>query len=154
MKRVGPWEPIGGSCSRLTTAWVIAEIAGRQQHQHAVVRLLKGRHFAKRVDLIDTGVGPRIGQHHEPGVDQQADAVSHGAKFYLRRRDDAAALLLLLGRFGHQHIGFHFLAAAALAHAAHRRRIQVVAAHREAAISAHGGALVGHVHALPTDFRA
>src|SRR5216684_4291530 len=61
--------------------------------------------------------------------------------------------LLLLGRLGHQHVGFHFLAAAALTHAAHGGRIQVVAADGEPAVGAHGGALVGHVHALPADFR-
>ena len=84
-------SPSGGSCSRLTTAWVMREIARRHQHQHAVVGALEGGHFAKGVDLIDAGVGPRIGQHHEPGVDQQADAVSHA-------RNSTRRLLLLLGR--------------------------------------------------------
>jgi hypothetical protein len=65
------------------------EIARRQQHQRAVVQPLERRHLAERIDLIDAGVGPRIGQHHETGVDQQADAVSHGAKFYSSRRNRA-----------------------------------------------------------------
>ena len=74
--------------SKLTTAWVIARLPADMQHQHPVVRPLERRHLAEGVDLIDTGVGPRIGQQHEPGVDQQADAVSH------ERRNSTSLLLL------------------------------------------------------------
>src|SRR5579859_1656341 len=62
--------------------------------------------------------------------------------------------LLLLGGLGDQHVGFHFLAAAALAHAAHGGRVQVIAADGQPAVGAHGGALVGDVHAVPADVRA
>jgi hypothetical protein len=54
------------------------EVAGREQHQDPLTRLVEGGHFAEGVDLVDPGVGPRIGQEHQPGVHQQADAVSHG----------------------------------------------------------------------------
>jgi EAL domain-containing protein (putative c-di-GMP-specific phosphodiesterase class I) len=53
------------------------QVARRQEHQHALVRALEGRHLAERVDLIDTGVSPGIGQQHQPGIDQQADTVGH-----------------------------------------------------------------------------
>src|ERR1700733_15319695 len=62
--------------------------------------------------------------------------------------------LLLLGRLRHQHRGLHFFAAAALAHAADRRCVQVIAADGETARGAHRGALVRHVQTVPTDFGA
>lgn len=59
-----------------------SEIAGGHQHQHAIFRAPEGRHFAKRIDLIDAGAGPGVGQHDKTGVDQEADAISQGARFY------------------------------------------------------------------------
>jgi hypothetical protein len=65
------------------------EVSRRHQDQHAVVEVLESGHFPKGIDLIDTGVGPRVRQHHETGVDQQADAVSHAEIVpYCRRRAD------------------------------------------------------------------
>jgi len=61
---------------------------------------------------------------------------------------------LLLGGLGDEYVGFHFLAAATVAHAAHGRCVQVVAADGKPAVGAHRRALVGDVHALPADFRA
>src|SRR5882672_5699985 len=66
----------------------------------------------------------------------------------------STSLLLLLGRLGNQYVGLHFLAAAALANPAHRRRVQIIAADGQPAIGAHGGPLVGDIDALPADLRS
>jgi hypothetical protein len=66
---------LGGLVQEIHHGLGDGEIAGGQQHQHAIVGALERRHLAEGVDLIDAGVGPRVGQHHEAGVDQQADAV-------------------------------------------------------------------------------
>ena len=68
------------------------------------------------------------------------------------RSREFSASLLLLGRLGDHHVGFHFFTAAAVAYAAYRRRIQIVATDGEPAIGADGGSRMGHVHALPPDF--
>jgi hypothetical protein len=38
------------------------EIAGGEKHQCAIAGALERGHLAERVDLIDAGVGPRVGQ--------------------------------------------------------------------------------------------
>ena len=76
-----------------------AEITRGHQHQHAVVSVLEGGHFPKGIDLIDAGVGARIRQHHKTGVDQQADAISHGEIVpYCCCRADSAISACTLGR--------------------------------------------------------
>ena len=135
----------GLSCSRFTTAWVMARLPADMSTSTRSLAALERRHLAEGIDLIDTGVGPGIGQQHKPGVDQQADTVSHAG--------NSTSLLLLQGRLGHQHVGFHLFSAAALAHAAHRRRIEIIAPDGEPAVGAHRGPLVGHIDALPADVR-
>src|ERR1700744_2268891 len=58
-------------------------------------------------------------------------------------------LLLLERRLGHQHVRLHPLPAASLTYAPHRRRIEVIAAHREPAIGADRRALMRHVQTAP-----
>ena len=81
--------------SRLITAWVIARLPADISTSTRSRGVLERGHFAKRIDLIDAGVGSGVRQHHETGVDQHADAVSHGGNSTqaprLRRRTTVAA---------------------------------------------------------------
>jgi hypothetical protein len=54
-----------------------AQVAGRQQHHEAVVRLFVNDHFAKGADLVETRIGARIGQKNQSGVEFDGDAISH-----------------------------------------------------------------------------
>jgi hypothetical protein len=49
---------------------------------------------------------------------------------------------MLLGRLGHQHLRLHFFAAAAVAHTAHRRSVEIIAADGEPAVGAYRRPLV------------
>jgi hypothetical protein len=53
------------------------QIAGREQDQNALAGLLEYAHLAERVDLVDPGIGARVGKKHQAGVHQHAYAVSH-----------------------------------------------------------------------------
>jgi hypothetical protein len=55
-----------------------AQVAGRQQHHEAVARLLVDDHLAEGADLVQPGVGARVGQEHQSGVEFDGDAVGHG----------------------------------------------------------------------------
>ena len=59
------------------------------------------------------------------------------------------ALLLLLRRLRNHYMGFHALAAAALADAPHRRCVQIIASDRQPAVRADRGSPVGDIEALP-----
>src|SRR6185295_2837805 len=55
------------------------EIAGAQQHQHAIVGPLENGHLAKRSDIVHAGIRARIRRQHDSGVQQDADAIRHAA---------------------------------------------------------------------------
>src|SRR6185369_13297230 len=54
-----------------------AQVARRQQHHEAVTGTLVDDHLAEGADVVHAGVGARIGQEHQPGVEFDADAVGH-----------------------------------------------------------------------------
>ena len=53
------------------------EIARRQQHDGAFPGDLEEHHLAERADVIDTGVGARVGQEHQAFVDLDSHAIRH-----------------------------------------------------------------------------
>ncbi len=56
------------------------EIAGGQQHHHAVAFALEDGHLAEGGDGVDARVGAGIRQEDQASVQAHGDAVSHGAK--------------------------------------------------------------------------
>ena len=53
------------------------QIARRQQHHHPVAGFLEHRHLAESADVVHTGVGAAVGQHHQAGVEFDGYAVGH-----------------------------------------------------------------------------
>ena len=53
------------------------EIAGTEQRDRPLARLLIREGLAEHADIVESGIGPRVGQHHEPGLDPQSHAISH-----------------------------------------------------------------------------
>ena len=53
------------------------QVAGAQQHHQALARVFEHGHLAERRDLVDAGVGSRIGQEYQPFVQAHSHAVSH-----------------------------------------------------------------------------
>src|SRR5690349_5249791 len=54
------------------------QIAGRHQHDDALARLLPDMHLLEGRDRIHAGIGARVRHEHEPSIDLEADAISHG----------------------------------------------------------------------------
>ncbi|MNV47799.1 hypothetical protein D3C71_1396760 [compost metagenome] len=53
------------------------QVSGRQQHHEAVPRFFIDHHLSERADLIEAGVGTRVGQENQPGVEFDGDAIRH-----------------------------------------------------------------------------
>ena len=54
-----------------------AQVARRQQHHETIIRLFVNDHLAKGADLVQPGVGARVGEEDEAGVEFDGDAVGH-----------------------------------------------------------------------------
>jgi hypothetical protein len=54
------------------------QVARRQQHHEAVARRLIHHHFAKGADVVESGVGARVGQKDQPRVKFDGYTVGHG----------------------------------------------------------------------------
>ena len=61
------------------------QIAGSEQHEHAAAGQHEGMHLRIGVDLIDAGVGERIGREYQSAVGLDGDAVSHGGEILFSR---------------------------------------------------------------------
>jgi hypothetical protein len=57
-----------------------AQVAGRQQHHEALARLLVNNHLAESADLVQPGIGTRVGQKNQPGIEFDGDTVGHGKR--------------------------------------------------------------------------
>jgi ABC-type dipeptide/oligopeptide/nickel transport system ATPase subunit len=55
------------------------QIARGEQDHEAVARLLVDDHLAKGADLVETGVGARVGQEDQSRIELDAYAIGHGA---------------------------------------------------------------------------
>ena len=53
------------------------QVARREHDHEAVARPLVDHHLAKGADLIQAGVGPRVGQEHQAGIELDAHAIGH-----------------------------------------------------------------------------
>ena len=53
------------------------QVAGTQEHDGALAGLLEDRHLAEGADLVDAGVGARVGEENDALVEEHADAISH-----------------------------------------------------------------------------
>jgi hypothetical protein len=62
------------------------QVAGREQHHEAVVVAFVDDHLAKGADLVQAGVGARVRQEHQSGVQFDGDAISHGREARRGRR--------------------------------------------------------------------
>ena len=53
------------------------QIAGGHQHENALARLLEHGHLAEGVDLVNAGIGARIGKEDESVVQQHSHTIGH-----------------------------------------------------------------------------
>ncbi len=53
------------------------QVARRKQHDHAVAALAPVVDLAELGDVVDAGIGARIGREHQTAVQSQRDAIGH-----------------------------------------------------------------------------
>src|SRR5579862_4126295 len=53
------------------------QISRRRDRHDALLRILEDVKFADGRDVVDAGIGPRVGEHHQPLAHQNATAISH-----------------------------------------------------------------------------
>ena len=77
------------------------EVAGREHHHEAVARPLVDHHLAERGDLVEAGIGARVGEEDKAGVELDGYAIGHGCS-----RCSALEAVERVERFaGREHIG-------------------------------------------------
>ena len=92
------------------------EIAGGEQREEALARLLEDVHLAEGGDAVDAGIGARIRREHHALIEQDADAIGHESSLL-------SLLLLLAWKLT---VHRHGLDPAAAAHASYRAGLSIV----------------------------
>src|SRR5215472_18712217 len=61
------------------------KIAGRSDRHDPFLRVLKYVQLAESRNIVDPGIGPRIGKHHQAFPDQNSTAIGHRLSRWLCR---------------------------------------------------------------------